>query len=237
MAKNNIYKINVVDSIPEDLEVGTILINMGKHSSEISDEDLINEPRFLVHGPERNDYMYLGNGVNKDVIWDVSSDYRIDNNRIIITPRHPGFSIPEPNKENFYLDSKFNKLYAPVENPRVDGYRHLSYLKEQEIIYQDSATQPVVFVGADYSETPEIEHVQIFYEDLDMDEESADEYSRYLPSNVITVHSEEELHALTPSFLGIYKVKHDNGTFTPYIYNPYTEVIETYYICNVDVLY
>ena len=67
--------------------------------------------------------------------------------------------------------------------------------------------------------------------------ESEGEASTYLPISVVVVHSEEELHSLTPSFLGVYKVVHDDGTFNAYIYNPYDKVNQDYFKFNCDVLY
>lgn len=240
---NNKFRIEVVTNIPQEKEPGVLYINASMYADKIENYG----SKFLIHGIVRDQQIeesvkepkeYLGYGVDKDVIACVSDSNSIDSDRIIVTPQHPGFDILEPDSSMFYLDSRFNKLYAAVDEPRVNGYRVLSSVKEQEIIYQDDITKPIIVTYADYSDTQEVETVQIFYEEIGMDDESGEEYTKYLPSNVIEVHSEEELHNLTPSFLGLYKVINDaDNTFVPYIYNPYTEIKQEFFNFNCDVIY
>ena len=233
---NNIFKVNVVDEIPAGIDPGNIFINMGNYSNVISDEDLKEQGNFLVRGPQEFVYSYLNRGVNRDIVWDVSGTYRIDTKKIFITPLHPGYRFVEPDATRFYLDSKYNNLYAPIENPRVNGYRVLEHFNEWDVIYQDTPTSPIVYVNADYMETVVEEFEYIYYEDLDMGS-SAEEYAKSLSTSIIIVHSEEELHALNPTFLGLYVVKHADGTSTPYVYNPYILIQEDFFICNCNALY
>ena len=233
----NIFEINVVDNeIPEEVTPGTIHINMGLYSSKISDSALKREGMFLLRGPEPV-YTYLNYGANKEVMWDLSNTCRIDSRKVIITPQHPGYRFPEPDTIRFYLDSKYNSLYSPVDNPRVNGYRRLEHFNERDVVYQDTVTQPYIHINADYTDTIEIEDVYVYYDDLDMDIGAVEEYSKSISSNIIIVHSEEELHSLIPTFLGLYMVVNPDSSYVPYIYNPYDLIQQDFFLFTFDSLY
>ena len=228
---NNTFDIEVGTFIPTEMTPGKIYINALRYANKVPRDF---DENFLIMSKPKS---YLGAGVIKEVVACVSNENRVDSDKIYITPCHPGYKIAEPtDSTRYYLDSTKNILYKPVENPRVNGYRNLEFLKEQEVVYQDGSTSPYTYVYGDYTETIEIESVSILYDTLSTSE-SEGEASTYLPISVVVVHSEEELHSLTPSFLGVYKVVHDDGTFNAYIYNPYDKVNQDYFKFNCDVLY
>ena len=228
---NNTFDIEVGAFIPTEMTPGKIYINALRYANKVPRDF---DENFLIMSKPKS---YLGAGVIKEVVACVSNENRVDSDKIYITPCHPGYKIAEPtDSTRYYLDSTKNILYKPVENPRVNGYRNLEFLKEQEVVYQDGSTSPYTYVYGDYTETIEIESVSILYDTLSTSE-SEGEASTYLPISVVVVHSEEELHSLTPSFLGVYKVVHDDGTFNAYIYNPYDKVNQDYFKFNCDVLY
>ena len=228
---NNTFDIEVGAFIPTEMTPGKIYINALRYTNKVPYGD--NGSFLLVSKPKS----YLGAGVTKEVVACVSNENRVDSNKIYVTPGHPGYTIAEPlDSTRYYLDSNKNILYKPVENPRVNGYRNLEFLKEQEVVYQPGSTEPYVYVYGDYMETIEIESIPILFDTLSTSE-SEEEASQSLPLSVVVVHSEEELHSLTPSFLGVYKVVHADGTFTAYIYNPYEKVAQDYFSFNCDVFY
>lgn len=228
---NNTFDIEVGAFIPTEMTPGKIYINALRYANKVPRDF---DENFLIMSKPKS---YLGAGVTKEVVACVNNENRVDSDKIYITPCHPGYKIAEPtDSTRYYLDSTKNILYKPVENPRVNGYRNLEFLKEQEVVYQDGSTSPYIYVYGDYPETVEIESVSILYDTLSTSE-SEGEASTYLPISVVVVHSEEELHSLTPSFLGVYKVVHADGTFTAYIYNPYEKVAQDYFSFNCDVLY
>ena len=228
---NNTFDIEVGAFIPTEMTPGKIYINALRYANKVPRDF---DENFLIMSKPKS---YLGAGVTKEVVACVNNENRVDSDKIYITPCHPGYKIAEPtDSTRYYLDSTKNILYKPVENPRVNGYRNLEFLKEQEVVYQDGSTSPYTYVYGDYTETVEIESISILYDTLSTSE-SEGEASTYLPISVVVVHSEEELHSLTPSFLGVYKVVHDDGTFNAYIYNPYDKVNQDYFKFNCDVLY
>ena len=228
---NNTFDIEVGAFIPTEMTPGKIYINALRYANKIPRDF---DENFLIMSKPKS---YLGAGVTKEVVACVNNENRVDSDKIYITPGHPGYKIAEPtDSTRYYLDSTKNILYKPVENPRVNGYRSLEFLKEQAVVYQDGSTSPYIYVYGDYMETIEIESVAILYDTLSTSE-SEGEASTYLPISVVVVHSEEELHSLTPSFLGVYKVVHDDGTFNAYIYNPYDKVNQDYFSFNCDVFY
>lgn len=224
---NNIFNIEVGSYIPDDMTPGNIYVNALQYANKMPAD--IPE-RFLIASKPRT---YLGRGPIKEVVACVSNDNRVSSDKIYITPKHPGFKVPEPtDTTRVYLDSTNNILYKPVENPRENGYRPLKYIKEQEVVYQESTTDPYVYAYGDDIATEEVEQMVLMYDTI-----SVGVSSDSLPLNVVVVRSLEELHSLTPCFMGVYKVVNEDGTFSAYLYNPYDAIQQDYFKFNCDVFY
>ena len=237
----NIFNIEVVSKIPDIQRQGTIYINALKYTNEMP-EDL--PETFLLAG-EHLGARYLEEGVNKDVVANVSLIHSIDSNKIFVTAGHPGYRFPIPeDPTRYYLDSTTNKLYTAVANPKVNGYKLIEGIDvgpdegRPYVIYQDDESLPVIYVYTHYNTADGslIDNIRVLYQDINEEITREPDNADYAPSTVVTVSSIDELHHLTPNFLGVYKVlSGEKPSF--YLYNPYNLVEQEYFNFNCDVIY
>lgn len=232
MDKNK-FEIDIVTQIPEEKVPGKVYINGTKYAN-VMPEEL--PETFLITDEPIEETGYLGCGVHKEVIACVGAE-SVPNDKIFVTVRHPGYTIPIPeDPTRYYLDSKGYNLYKPVENPRINGYRELEYAGELFVVYQDTTDGPNIYVYSD--DGAEDTCVTVIYEVLEeLNDWSEEEEANKRPASMFVVKSLEEMYEQEPGFLAIYKVIKEDGTFVTYIYNPYDLVEQDYFNFNVDALY